>query len=115
MVVMRSLRLPKFDKNRVVDQQKAFSVFDNDCKYNVIIGADILSKTGINIKYSTRTIKWFDMELPMRDLRHIDNKEYLAMAETLEVHREEEQLFSMDWYDPNYYAVEILDTMYLLH
>jgi hypothetical protein len=48
----------------------------------------------------------------MRDPRHMDNKEYLAMAETLEVHREEEQLFRMDWYDPNCYAVKILDTKY---
>ena len=47
--------------------------------------------------------------LPMHDPCHIDNKEYLTMAETLEVHREEEQLFGMDWYDPNCYAVEILD------
>ena len=111
MVVMRSLRLPELDKNRVVDQQKAL-VFDNDCKYDVILGADFLSKTGIDIKYSTGTIEWFDTELPMRDPRHIDNKEYLAMAETLEVQREEEQLFGMDWYDPNCYAVEILDAKY---
>ena len=34
------------------------------------------------------------------------------MAETLEVHQEEEQLFGMDWYDPNCYAVEILDAKY---
>jgi hypothetical protein len=48
----------------------------------------------------------------MRDPRHIDNKEYLAMAETLEVHWEEEQLSGIDWYDPNCYAVEILDAKY---
>ncbi len=50
------------------------------------------------------------MGLPMHHPRHIDNKEYLAMAETLEVHWEEEQLFGMDWYDSNCYAVNILDT-----
>jgi hypothetical protein len=32
--------------------------------------------------------------------RHLDNKEYLAMAEILEVQREAEQLFGMDWYNP---------------
>ncbi len=31
MVVMRKIRLPKFDKNRVVEEQKAL-VFDGQCK-----------------------------------------------------------------------------------
>ena len=64
MVVMRSLRLPELDKNRVVDQQKAL-VFDGTCKYDVILGADFLLKSGIDIKYSSRIIEWFDSELPM--------------------------------------------------
>ena len=50
--------------------------------------------------------------MPWRDPRHLENKEYLATAETLEVQREEEELFGMDWYDPNCYAVEILDAKY---
>ena len=45
----------------------------------------------------------------MRDPRHLEKKEYLAMAETLEVQREEEQLFDKDWNDPNCYTVEIFD------
>ena len=79
---MRSLRLPELDKNRVVDQQKAL-VFDGTCKYDVILGADFLLKSGIDIKYSTGTIEWFDSELPMRDPHQLDDKEYLAMAESL--------------------------------
>ena len=43
---------------------------------------------------------------------HLDNKEYLAMAEILEVQCEAEQLFGMDWYDPSCYASEILDAKY---
>jgi hypothetical protein len=45
---MRNLRLPELDKNRVIDQQKAL-VFNRDCKYNIILGADFLSKSGIDI------------------------------------------------------------------
>jgi hypothetical protein len=52
---MRKIRLPKFNKNHVVEEQKAL-VFDGQCKYNVIFGADFLSKTGIDIKYSSRII-----------------------------------------------------------
>ena len=55
MVVTRGLILPKFDKKRVVEQQKAL-VFDGECKYNVILGTYFLSKSGVDIKYSSRTI-----------------------------------------------------------
>ncbi len=56
MVVFCNLRLPELDKNRNVDQQKAL-IFDADsCRYDVILGGDFLSKTGIDVKYSTGTI-----------------------------------------------------------
>ncbi len=68
MVVLCNLRLPELDKKRNVDQQKALIIFDADsCRYDVILGADFLSKTGIDVKYSTGTIEWFDNELPLRD------------------------------------------------
>jgi hypothetical protein len=111
VVVMRNLRLPKLDKNCVVDQQKAL-VFDRDCKYDVISGADFLRKSGIDIKYSTGIIEWFDNELPMRDPHQLDGNENLAMADILEVQREAEDIFGMDWYDPTCYASEILDAKY---
>jgi hypothetical protein len=67
MVVMRNLRLPELDKNRNVDQQKAIVFESKFCKYDVILGADFLIKTGIDVKYSTRTIEWFENELSIRD------------------------------------------------
>jgi hypothetical protein len=93
---MRKIRLPKFDRNCVVEEQKAL-VFDGLCKYNVIFCKDFLSKTGIDIKYNSGIIEWFKNELPMHGQRHLDDKEYLAMAKILEVQREAEQLFGMDW------------------
>jgi hypothetical protein len=90
MVVMRT----ELDKNRVVDQQKAL-VFNGQCKYDVILGTDFLSKSGIDIKYSTGTIEWFNSELPMRDPHQLDNKEYLAMVDLMEVQREAEEIFGM--------------------
>jgi hypothetical protein len=111
VVVKRNLRLPELDKNHVVDQQKAI-VFDKDCKYNVILGADFLSKSGIDIEYSTGIIEWFDNELPMRDPHQLDGKEYLAMTDILEVQRKADDIFGMDWYDPTCYASEILDAKY---
>jgi hypothetical protein len=111
VVAMRNLRLPELDKNRVVNQQKAL-VFDRHCKYDVILGADFLSKSGIDIKYCTGIIKRFDNELSMRDPHQLDGKEYLAMADILEVQRKAEDIFGMDWYDQTCYASEILDKKY---
>jgi hypothetical protein len=57
MVVMRNLMLPEHDKNRNIEQQKAL-IFELDtCRYDVILGADFLTKTGIDLKYSTGTIE----------------------------------------------------------
>ena len=77
----------------------------------MILGADFLSKTGIDVKYSTGTIEWFDNELPLRDTRYIQSKDFLAMAETIEIQLEDD-FFGMDSYDPTCYASEILDAKY---
>jgi len=100
MVVMRNLRmhnlrLPELDKNRNVDQQKALVFESETCKYDVILGADFLTKTGIAVKYSTRTIEWFDNELPLRDPYSLTNRNTLAMAEILEIQQEVE-LYGID-------------------
>ncbi len=87
-------------------------VFDGQCKYGVIFGADFLSETGIDIKYSTGIIEWIDNKLPMCGQCQLDDKEYLVMAEILEFQCKAEHLFGMDWYDPTFYASEILDAKY---
>jgi hypothetical protein len=111
MVVLCNLRLPELDKNRNVDQEKAL-IFDADsCRYDVMLDADFLTKTGIDLKYSTGTIEWFDNELPLRDTCYLQSKDFLAMAETIEIQFEEDFL-GMDWYDPTCYASEILDAKY---
>jgi hypothetical protein len=111
MVALHNPSLPELDKNCNVDQQKAF-VFDADsCKYDVILGADYLSKTGIDVKYNTGAIEWFDHKLPPRDTRYFQSKDFLAMAEIIEIQLEDD-FFGMDWYDPTCYASEILDAEY---
>jgi hypothetical protein len=87
-------------------------VFAGDCKYDIILGADFLSKSGIDIKYSTGIIEWFDNELPMRNPHQLGGNEYLAMVDIFEVQRKAEAIFGMDWYDPTCYASEILDAKY---
>ncbi len=60
------------------------------CRYDVVLGADFLSKTGIDGKYSIGTIEWFDNELPLRDTRYLQSNDFLAMVETIEIQLEDD-------------------------
>jgi hypothetical protein len=111
VVIMHNLRLPEFDKNRNVNQQKALVFQSETCKYDAILGADFLTKTGIDVKYSTGTMEWFNNELPLRNPHLPQDRDFEAIAEIVEV-QQEEALFGMDWYNPTCYAVEILDAKY---
>jgi hypothetical protein len=64
-VMMQNIRLLEFDKNRHINQQKVL-VFDNDnIKYNIILGTNFLSKTGIKLNYSEGNMEWFDCSIPL--------------------------------------------------
>jgi hypothetical protein len=59
-VMMHDLRLPEFNKDRRINQQKVL-VFDNDnIKYDIIPGTNFLSKTGIKLNFSEGNMEWFD-------------------------------------------------------
>jgi hypothetical protein len=52
VITMQTIRLPEFDKDRCIDQQKVL-VFDKDnVKYDIILGPNFLSKTGKKLNYS---------------------------------------------------------------
>ena len=80
MVVMCNLRLPELDKHRNIEQHKALIFESDNCKYDVILGADFLTKTCIDVKYSTNTIEWFDNEIPLRNPHLLKDKDFNAMA-----------------------------------
>ena len=42
MVNLTGIRLPEFDKNRKIDNQKAL-IFDQECRYDLILGADFFN------------------------------------------------------------------------
>jgi hypothetical protein len=65
VVTMRDIRLPEFNKNRRINQQKVL-VFDSDnVKYDIILGTNVLSKTGIKLNYSEGNMEWFDCSIPL--------------------------------------------------
>ncbi len=65
VVTMRDLRLPKFDKNRRINQQKVLVFDKNNIKYNIILDTNILSKTGTQLNYSEGNMEWFDCSIPL--------------------------------------------------
>jgi hypothetical protein len=82
-------------------------LISSDVRYDLMFGADFLAKSSINIKHSFGTVEWFDSKFSMQDLECLDNHKYLAMAEALKVHHEEEAIF-----DPDCFATTILDAKY---
>jgi hypothetical protein len=50
-IMMRNLQLPEFDKNRHINQQKVLVIDNNNVKYNIILGTNFCSKTGIKLNY----------------------------------------------------------------
>ena len=70
-----------------------------------------MTKCGIDVKYSTGTIQWFENEIPLHNPHLLKDKDYISMAELIEIQQEVE-FFGVDWYDPTCYALEILDARY---
>ena len=58
--MMQDIRLPKFDKNRCINQQKVLVSENDNVKYSIILGTNFLSKTGIKLNYSEGNMEWFD-------------------------------------------------------
>ncbi len=109
VVMMRDLRLPEFDKNRHINQQKVL-VFDNDnVKYDIILGTKVLSKTGIKLNYSEGNMELFDCSIPLCPPRGLDSKEFDAMEDMFHI-QVEDKIFGEDLLEC--FATEILDAKY---
>jgi hypothetical protein len=108
-VTIQDIRLPEFNKNRCINQQKVL-VFDNDnAKYDFILGTNFLSKTGIKLNYSEGNMEWFDCSISFCPPGDLDLKEFDAMEDMFPIQVKDE-LFGEDWLE--YFATEILDAKY---
>jgi hypothetical protein len=74
-VMMQDIRLPEFDKNRRINQQKVLVFDNNNVKYDIILGTNFLSKTGIKLNYSEGNMEWFDCSIPLRPPGGLDLKD----------------------------------------
>jgi hypothetical protein len=93
---MQDIRLPEFDKIRYINQQKLL-VFDNgNIEYNIILGTNFLSKTGIKLNYSEQNMEWFDCSIPLCPPGGFDSEEFDAMEDMFHIQVEDE-IFGEDW------------------
>ena len=101
--------MPEFDKNRHIEGVKAL-IFEIDCKYDIIFGLEFLNMIGMDIRYSTSKMEWYNNTLSMREPWDIINKDYVQMCDTYHM-QDEEEYFGEDWLDS--YAIDkILDAQY---
>jgi hypothetical protein len=84
--------------------------FDNDnVKYDIILGTNILSKTGIELNYSEGNMEWFDCSIPLCPPGGLDSKEFDSMEDMFHIQVKDE-IFGEDWLEC--FAKEILDAKY---
>jgi hypothetical protein len=106
---MQDLRLPKVDKNRRINRQKVLEYDKDNVKYNIILGTNFLSKTGIKLNYSEENMEWIDCSIPLVPPGSLDSKEFDAMEDMFHIQVEDE-LFGEDWL--KCFATKILDAKY---
>jgi hypothetical protein len=109
VVTMQDIRLPEFNKNRRINQQKVLVFDNNNIKYNIILGTNYLSKTGIRLNYSEGNMEWFDYSIPLCPPGGLDLKKIGAMEDMIHI-QVEDKIFGEDWLEC--FATEILDAKY---
>ena len=72
-VVLSNLSLPEFVNGRKITNLSA-QVFDSkNCHYNVILGRDFMESMGLDIQFSTGSIKWLDTIVDMKHISIYDH------------------------------------------
>jgi hypothetical protein len=102
VITMQDIRLPKFGKNRHINQQMVVGLANNNVKYDIILGENFLSKTGRKLNCSEGNMEWFDCLVPL-------SNKFDTMEDMFHIQVEDE-LFGEDWLKS--FATEILDAKY---
>ncbi len=85
-------------------------MFDNNnVKYDIILGTNFLSKTGMKLNYSEGIMEWFDCSIPFCPPGGLESKEFNAMEDIVHI-QVEDKIFGEDWLEC--FATEILDAKY---
>ena len=108
---MRDIILPEFNRSATIAQQRAL-IFDNiNCKYDLILGTNFLSKIGMKLNYENGQMEWFDSCIPMRAHSGLTSVNFDDMSDN-DFIQLEDTIFGEDWLDS--FATEILNAKYEL-
>ena len=64
-VFLDNIMFPEFDKTKRISGAIA-NVFDSECKYDLIVGRDLLHKIGLSICFEKKEMRWIDSVVPMK-------------------------------------------------
>ena len=65
IVNLHNSTLPEFTKSIKIQTIQAY-VFNQPCRYDIILGRDTLQQLGIDVKYSNQTIEWKEQTVTMK-------------------------------------------------
>ncbi len=106
---MQDIRLPEFDNNRRINQQKILVFDNNNVKYYIVLGTNFLFKTGIKLNYPEQNLEWFDCSISLCPSGGLDSNEFDAMEDMFHIQVKDE-IFGEDWLEC--FATEIPNAKY---
>lgn len=66
--------LPEFFKNREIKWTMYVDETTNLSRYDMIIGRDLMTELGMDIKFSTGEMTWDNASIPLRDIKCLDDE-----------------------------------------
>ena len=114
-IQMNGIRLPVFEKNRVVEGHK-FEVFEGECAYDIILGGDFLAKVGMTLRYDDLTVEWLGNTILMETMKKLTSAAiqvdgYLSQLEEEDMGFDLNSYFSSPMLDAKYEKVNIDDVI----
>jgi len=76
-VTLDYLSFPEFFKQRFLTEIEAY-VFDAPCRYDVIVGRDVLKEIGVELNFKNQSIIWDDCIVAMRVYPRSESNEQVA-------------------------------------
>ena len=72
LVNLHNVSLPEFTKSIKIQTIQAY-VFNTPCRYDIILGRDVLQQLQIDVKFSDKTINWKDNSVSMKPYSYWDD------------------------------------------
>ncbi len=95
--------------NISIDSQMAY-LFDQNCWYDIIFGADFLDKFGFTINYNNNLLQWMDHEIPLKNPEEFfSNNMPIDLNDELCLNKED-NMFDQEILDNH--ATQILDAKF---